>query len=98
MKKIITAIVLATFVFGLSGVSFASLSFDSDPVYVNPEGIGDFTPVVPPQPKKKLSDFTPVVPPQPKKKLSDFTPVVPPQPKKKLSDFTPVVPPQPKKK
>jgi hypothetical protein len=79
LKKIIAAIVLTTFMFAMSGVSFASLNMMSDPAYTSDQVQG-FVPVIPPQPKK-VNGFVPVIPPQPKK-VNGFVPVIPPQPKK----------------
>jgi hypothetical protein len=93
LKKIIAAIVLTTFMFAVSGVSFASLNLTSDPAYSS-DRVDGYVPVIPPQPKK-ISGYVPVIPPQPKK-ISGYVPVIPPQPKK-ISGYVPVIPPQPKK-
>ena len=89
MKKILATIVIATFVFGLSGVSFASLSFDNGFVSAeNTKAFNSFNPVKPPQPTKSgFESFNPVKPPQPTKSGKDsgvksFNPVKPPQPTK----------------
>lgn len=105
MKKILATIVIATYVFGLSGVSFASLNLVSETSYSN-GSISGYVPVLPtpPEPKKTVHGYVPVLPtpPEPKKTVSGYVPVLPtpPEPKKTVHGYVPVLPtpPDPKQK